>query len=229
MKESRRTLTEHLDELRARLLKSAFFLLVCSFFAFYFSDQVISFLVEPVDKLIFIAPQEAFISKIKVAFFCGLLTASPFILYQAWRFISAGLTTREHKYALFFLPVSFFFFFAGAGFAYFVIVPIGVGFLLGFSTEFLSPMITISAYLSFVINLTIAFAVIFQMPLVMIFLTKIGVITPDHLLCRRKHATVLIFIIAALLTPPDIVTQSLMAVPLLVLYEVGILFSKLVY
>ncbi len=229
MKESRHTLVEHLDELRARIIKSLFFLLAASLFSFYFSDQIISFLVRPVGTLIFTAPQEAFVSKIKVSFFCGLLIAFPLIFYQAWRFISTGLRPQEHRYALVFLPLSFLFFFAGAWFGYFIIVPIGIRFLLGFATDFLSPMITINAYLSFVLNLTIVFALVFQTPIVMVFLTKINILTPAHLSGRRKHAIVVIFIAAALFTPPDVITQSLMAIPLLLLYELGILFSKLAY
>lgn len=110
-----------------------------------------------------------------------------------------------------------------------LIVPIGIKFLLGFATDIVVPMITISKYVSFVGSLTLAFGAVFQLPLAILFLTKIGVVTPQFLSNKRKHAVVFIFIAAATLTPPDVITQSLMALPLLLLYELGVIFSKLAY
>lgn len=229
MVEKKFTLAEHLEELRGRILKSALAVVVISCLIYNFVDRIMPYLAKPVGRLVFIAPQEAFFANIKIAFFAGLLLSSPIVLYQAWRFISLGLSEKERKYALIFGPLSFVFFSFGAAFGYGVIVPIGIKFLLGFASGLMAPMITVSSYISFVGMLTLVFGLIFQLPLVSLFLTKIGIVTPSALSGKRKHAVVSMFIAGAILTPPDVVTQCLMAVPLLVLYEIGIIFSKLAY
>ena len=229
MSEKKFTLAEHLEELRSRILKSIAAIIVISCIFYSFVDKIFPHLVKPVGGVVFIAPQEAFLARVKIAFFGGLFLASPIILYQIWRFISGGLHKNERKYTLLFGPVSFVFFIMGASFGYGIIVPIGIKFLLGFATEFIKPMISISRYISFIGMLTLAFGLVFQLPLISLFLTKIGIVTPQLLSKKRKHAIVCIFILAAMLTPPDVITQSLMAVPLLILYEIGIIFSKLAY
>jgi sec-independent protein translocase protein TatC len=223
------TLVEHLQELRGRIIKSIVFILIVSGLLYNLVDLLLPYLVKPVGKLVFIAPQEAFITSIKIAFLGGLFFSSPFVLYQIWKFISAALKPSEKKYTLVFGPMSFMFFIFGASFGYFIIMPIGIRFLLGFATDSVSPMITMSNYVSFVGNLTLAFGSVFQLPLISLFLTKIGIVTPVFLSDKRRHAIVLIFILAATLTPPDVITQCLMAVPLLVLYEISIIFSKIAY
>ncbi len=223
------TLLEHIEELRARILKSAVFLIVISCLVYTYVDPILSVLVKPVGELVFIAPQEAFTSKIAIAFFGGLFLSAPFMLYQIWQFVSSALKRDEKRYVLIFAPLSLVFFIAGSIFGYITIVPIGMKFLLGFATDFLTPTITISRYISFIGTLTLAFGIIFELPLISLFLTKIGVVTPVFLSGKRRHAIIFIFITAAMLTPPDVVTQCLMAVPLLVLYEVGIIFSRLAY
>ena len=228
-KNKKLTLIEHLEELRARIIKSVIFIIICSFVLYHYVDVLISILIKPVGKLAFIAPQEAFIANIKIAFLGGLFLSSPLVLYQIWKFISVGLKPKERKYILIFGPLSFLFFIAGSIFGYFVIIPIGMNFLLGFATELISPVISISKYISFVGTLTFAFSVIFELPLVLLFLTKIGLVTPTFLGKRRREAFVLVFIIAAVFTPPDVITQCLMALPLILLYELGIIFSKVAY
>ena len=227
MTEKRLTLVEHLEELRGGIIRSLVCVIAASCALYAFVDRILPVLVRPVGRLVFIAPQEAFISRIKIAFFGGLFLSVPFMLYQVWRFVSSGLKPAEARYTLIFGPLSAVFFFIGAFFGYFVIVPIGIRFLLGFASEFLTPMISVSKYISFVGVLSLSFGVIFELPLASLFLTKIGIITPGLLSAKRKHAAVAMFIAAAALTPPDIVTQCLMALPLLALYEISILFSKL--
>lgn len=229
MEDKRATIVEHLNELRNHIGKSLIFLLVCSVIIYSSIDKILLFLSKPVGKLVFIAPQEAFTTNIKIAFFVGLLFSSPFILYQIWKFVSLGLLPKERKYIRIFGPLSFLLFVIGFTFGYLIIVPIGMKFLLGFASEILAPMITISKYISFVFNLSFAFSLVFQLPIVILFLTKIGIVTPAVLKKRRKEAIVLVFITAAIMTPPDVVTQVLMAVPLILLYELGILFSRLAY
>lgn len=226
MEDKKTSLSEHLEELRSRLIKSIIFVIITSGALYSFVNPILASLVKPVGKLVFIAPQEAFITNVKIAFFGGLFLSSPVIIYQAWKFVSVGLVAAERKYSLLFGPLSFIFFIGGASFGYFLIVPLGIKFLLGFATDYVTPMITIGKYVSFVAALTFSFGVVFQLPLIILFLTKIGLVTPQFLSEKRKHAIVLVFIAAALLTPPDVVTQCLMALPLILLYELGVLFSK---
>jgi sec-independent protein translocase protein TatC len=220
------SLVEHLDELRGRVLKSVIAVIVGAGLLYSFVEPIVAHLTRPVGELVFLAPQEAFVTNIKVAFYGGLLLSSPVVLYQAWRFVSAALRPREMKYAIVCAPLSLLFFGVGVSFAYFVIVPIGVRFLLGFQTDTLIPMISIGKYVSFVGTLLVSFGAIFELPLVMLFLTKIRVVTPEFLIRKRKHAVVLVFVAAAALTPPDVITQCMMAGPLILLYELGVLFSK---
>lgn len=223
------SLVEHLEELRSRIIKSVVFIIVGIFGTYAFVDSLLPALIEPVGKLVFIAPQEAFVARLKIAFFGGLFLSSPFVLYQIWQFVSGGLNQRERKYIRIFGPLSFIFFIFGVCFCYFIITPISMKFLLGFASDFMEPMITVSKYISFVGTLTLTFGVVFELPLVTLFLTKIGIITPRFLTERRKQAVVVMFILSAILTPPDVITQCFMAVPLLFLYELGIIFSKAAY
>lgn len=220
---------EHVEELRARILKSLVFVIIASCGVYSYSDSIISILAKHVGGLVFIAPQEAFISRIKISFFMGLFLSSFFILFQIWRFISSGLKKSEVKYTLLFGPLSFIFFVMGSLFGYFVIVPIGMNFLLGFATDVMRPMITVNNYISFIGTLILAFGIVFELPIASLFLTKIGLVRPSFLSSKRRYAVVFIFILAAMLTPPDVITQCLMAIPLLILYEVGIIFSRMAF
>lgn len=221
--------TEHLDEFRGMLIRAIIAILVTTCFAFSSANTFIEALIKPIGKIVFIAPQEAFVANILIALLGGLFLASPYVFYQAWTFISAGLELNEKKYIYIYGPVSFVLFLIGAAFGYFIIVPIGLKFLLGFGSESLVPMITLSKYISFIGMLTLSFGLAFELPVAILFLTKLGIITPSFLENNRKAAIVFIFIAAALLTPPDVVTQCLMAVPLIVLYEIGILCSKIAH
>ncbi|MBL7068396.1 MAG: twin-arginine translocase subunit TatC [Candidatus Omnitrophica bacterium] len=229
MAEKRLPLIAHLEELKSRLIKSIISILITSVLAYSFVEEIIRNLAEPVGRLVFIAPAEAFLANIKVALFCGIFLSSPLIIYQMWQFIKSGLKRREERLVLLFAPFSFLLFTLGGLFGYFIIVPIGIKFLLGFATDIVRPMITIDRYISFLGILTLAFGIIFQLPLISLFLTKLGVIGPRFLSSKRREAIIGIFILAAILTPPDVVTQCLMAVPLLALYEISIIFSKIVY
>lgn len=230
MKEDKRlTIVEHLNELRSRIIKSAIFIIICTAIVYNFIDIILPVIIRPVGRLVFIAPTEAFIVNIKIAFFGGVFLSSPFLLYQIWQFVSMALKESEKKYVLIFGILSFFLFILGLIFGYVVIIPIGMNFLLNFARDYVTPTISISKYISFVGMLTFAFSLVFQLPLVILFLTKIGLVTPMFLSSKRKHAIVGMFILSAILTPPDVITQCLMAVPLLVLYEIGIIFSKCAY
>jgi len=227
--DKRLSFLEHVEELRKRILHSLFFIALMSFGAYFLADKILPFLVRPVGRLVFISPQEAFLAHIKVSIFCGVMISVPFLLYQVWAFVYHALDKNEVKVIVTLGPLSLFFFIFGVIFGYFVIVPIGIKFLLGFATNYLTPMISVNNYISFVSMLTLVFGVIFELPIIVVFLTRLGIVTPFLLSTKRRYAILFIFIVAALITPPDIVTQCLMAIPLIVLYEIGIIFSRCVY
>lgn len=220
----------HLEELRTRLLKSVLAIAVCSFAVYQFKEKILAVLAKPAGKLVFLSPTEAFVVYIKLAMWGGLFIASPIIIYQLWRFLSAGLKANEKKYVYCFMPVSFLLFAAGASFGFYVIIVYGMKFLLSFSTDFMAPMISVGRYVSFISSMLLAFGIVFQLPLVMFFLAKIRLVTPAFFSAKRKYAVVSIFITAGILTPgPDIFSQFAMAVPLLILYEAGILMARIAY
>ncbi len=224
--------TEHIEELRQRLFKSLIAVVVGFLIAWPFKKRILLFLERPLPenlqgKLIFLSPPEAFFTALKVSFFAGILISLPFVLYQVWKFVEPGLYEHEKKFLLPFMFFSVLFFFLGASFAYFVILPFGLRFLLGFMSDLLTPQITIGSYISFVIQMILAFGFVFLLPVVVWLLSKMGVINYRMLEKNRKFAILVIFVLAALLTPPDAFSQIMMALPLLVLYELSIWVSKI--
>ena len=220
---------DHYEELRNRLIKSIIAVIIGACLFSFILDEVFIFIIQPVGKLVFLAPGEAFVTRIMLTLLGGVFLALPVILYQIWRFVASGLKKNEIKYVSIFAPCSFFLFIIGVIFAYFIAIPISMRFLLSFSTDLIVPMITIKSYVSFVGTMLFAFGIVFELPLVLVFLTKIGIATPAFLIDKRKYATVIILIVSAFMTPPDIVTQIIMAVPLIILYEIGIIASKLTH
>jgi sec-independent protein translocase protein TatC len=224
--------TEHIEELRERLIKSAVAVVVGFLVAWPFKKQILLFLERPLPdnlkgKLIFLSPPEAFFTALKVSFFAGIVLAFPYVLYQVWKFVEPGLYEHEKKFILPFLFFSVFSFAAGASFAYFVILPFGLRFLLGFMGDLLTPQITIGSYISFVIQMILAFGVVFLLPVVVWLLSRLGVINYTMLERNRKFAILVIFVLAAVLTPPDAFSQLMMALPLLGLYELSIWIAKI--
>lgn len=220
---------DHLDELRARFIKSILSFLAATCVFYVFAKDILHILVKPIGKLIFTSPSDAFMAHVTLSLWGGLFLSFPVILYQIWQFVSSGLMPKERHYIFIFGPFSLFLFIVGALFAYFVMIPISLKFLLAFSSEWIVPMIEIKNYISFVGTLILSFGVVFEMPLILMFLTKIGIATPAFLSQKRRHAIILILIVSAILTPPDVISQILMALPLIVLYEISILVSKLTY
>ena len=218
----------HLEELRRRIILCLVSVFVASFASFYFSGDILKFLSRPIEKLVFISPTEAFLIHIKIAMFAGLLVSLPVIIYQVWRFVAVGLMECERKRVFLYGPCSFLLFLAGAFFSFFVVVPIGLRFLLSFRMSDLEPMISVARYISFITRMVLVFGVVFQMPVVSIFLTRVGILTPKFLAEKRRYAILFVFIIAAILTPPDVISQMLLGLPMILLYEISIFFSKLV-
>lgn len=212
----------HLEELRSRLIKSLLAFVICACLFFIYVDPVLHFIVEPVGHLVFTSPGEAFSARVNLALLGGFLLALPVILYQIWQFVALGLTEQEKRYVKILGPVSLVCFIAGIVFAYFVLIPISLQFLLSFSAGWMQPMITVDKYISYVGTLLFGSGIVFELPLFLFFLTKIGIATPEFLKQHRRYAIVIILIISAVVTPPDVCSQLLMAAPLLILYEVGI-------
>jgi sec-independent protein translocase protein TatC len=233
MDEKKLPLTAHLQELRKRLVLS--FIAVGAGFAFCytFAESIFDILAGPLLKtmpaggsLIFTSVAEAFFTYMKVAFIAGLILASPFVLYQIWVFVAPGLYRHEKKYVVPFVLAGSFFFALGIFFGYYVALPVGFKFLLGYATDFIKPMPSMKEYLSFSIKFLLAFGLVFEFPVVLVLLARIGVVDAKTLAKQRKYAILLIFIFAAVLTPPDIISQVLVALPLMGLYELSIFLSK---
>lgn len=216
----------HLHELRERLIQAIAAFLLCSLVVWNFLDPVIRYVVKPVGRIVFTSPEEAFGARMTLTFLGGFLFSLPVILFHLWQFISVALTEQEKRYVRIFGPLSLILFFAGAGFGYFVLLPISMNFLMSFSSPWMVPMITVDKYVSFVGTIVFSSGVTFEMPLLLAFLAKLGIATPEFLRQKRPFAIILILIVAAILTPPDIVSQIILAIPLLILYELGIIFSR---
>lgn len=219
---------EHLEELRSRMIKCLMTVFVFSCVSYLFVMQILGYAIKPVGKVVFLSPQEAFFSYFILAFFIGLFLSSPVIIFQIWRFVSTGLLKQERKFLLIYGFISFLLFVVGIIFAFFLILPVGVKFLLSFGTDFLQPMISVSRYISFVGMVLLGFGIVFQLPIVILFLTQVGWVSTLTIRRNRKYAILLIFITSAVMTPsPDVLSQLLMAGPLLLLLEISIWLAVL--
>lgn len=223
-------LFDHLAELRAVLLQSAAAALIASVAGWFFSEQAVDLLIRPaigpVGDLKFITPTGAFLLRFKTALGLGLFVAAPIILWRLWSFVVPGLLRQERRVILPMILASILLFYTGASFAYFIILPTSLQFLVGFSTASLQPMLTAEHYFAFAIRLVLAFGAVFQFPLVVVILTYWEVIGPDFLQKYWRYGVVLVFVISAILTPPDVASQLLMAGPVLVLYFLSLLLAK---
>lgn len=225
------TLVEHLEELRRRIMVSLILIAAIGIFAFPFAPKMLAILKTPssgiIGKLVFFNPQEAFLIHIKIAFFMGLAISMPVIMYQLWAFISPAIEYKTKKHGLLFLLSSVGAFIGGASFGFLVLLPAALKFLLSFSGDTLEPVISVSSYISFVLGLTLGCGLVFEMPVLSFLLSKMGII--NHRVLRRawKYAVIAIFIIAAIVTPtPDVFNMTILAIPMLFLYELSIWASK---
>lgn len=223
------TLIEHLTELRARLIRSLIAVAIGFIITYSFSLKIFDILKKPVGELVFLSPTEAFFTRLKVSFFAGFLLALPYILLEIWGFVAIALKKNEKKYAVAFVISSLVFFALGGSFGFFVILPLGLKFLLGYGLPGVTPMISVGKYVSFVIGVILVFGSVFEMPLLFFFLGKLGIVTPKFMSKNRPYIVLVIFTLAALLTPPDVVTQVLLALPMIVLYELSIVLVKIIF
>jgi sec-independent protein translocase protein TatC len=229
-------ITDHLSELRSRLIKSLLAIAAGFALSYGFSKAIFDFLTKPLVKalppgshLIYTALPEAFLTYIKVSFFSGLVLATPVIFYQVWKFVMPGLYANERRHVGPFVLAATFFFLLGASFAYFVVFPFGFKFLLGYASGDIYAMPKLNEYLSFIVTLLIAFGSIFELPVVIFFLAKIGIVSPQFLRKQRRYAILAIAVVAAVLTPPDPLSMMFMMIPLLILYEFSVWVASLVW
>lgn len=268
------SLTEHLDELRSRIIYSLVVVVALAVVAYIFKDQIMAVLIGPLQafaipkeqvlqlldacrrlytedlsalavdqiaqlksecarfwaqggRLIFIHPTEAFFGYLKLSLFMGLLLGAPFVLYQAWRFILPALYQHERRYFLNSFTFGTSLFYIGVFFCFFVVLPLGIKFLVGMGGPDLQASFTFGNYLSFVMLFLLVFGLMFELPVVLFLLVKVGMVSRAFLKEKRRYVIVLIFIAAAVLTPTaDPFTQSMMAIPLLLLYEVSIFMTR---
>jgi sec-independent protein translocase protein TatC len=220
--------------LRKRLIYSFCGIGVAFAISYAYIKEIVEILMRPLvralppgSSLVFTAVPEAFFTYFKAALLAGVFFASPLILYQLWAFISPGLYEREKKYIYPYILVSSFFFVLGALFCYFIVFPTIFPFFLSFSSPEIQPLPSIQGYLTFSIKLLLAFGLLFQWPALILFLARMGVVSAPFLSRNRKYAILVIFVAAAILTPPDLVSQLLLAGPLIVMYEGSIWIAKL--
>ena len=222
---------EHLEELRWRAIRILIAVAALTIGCFFVSDYMLNFLLYSTKNLQFdinlqvLKIQTVFVIKLELALIFGIVLSLPYILYQIWQFVAPGLLEKERKYVfpvIFFATLSFL---TGAGFAYFIIVPIALDFFLSLAPSSVTNNIALDFYFGFVARIVLVFGVVFELPVVSLFLTKIGLLTPEFLKKYRRYAIVIIFIAAAILTPPDPTTQVMLAIPLVVLYEFTIWIS----
>ena len=234
--------TSHFIELRSRLLNSLIFIFIVFVISYIFAEQIYNFLVEPYAKavrdeqisrrLIFTALHETFITYIKVAFFAAIFLGSPVLLIQIYKFIAPGLYKNEKRAILPYLISTPILFLLGGLLVYFLVMPLAIKFFLSFESLGSSTSLPIqleakvNEYLSLVMRLIFAFGISFQLPILLNLLARIGIVNSDYLRTRRRYVIVIIFALAAILTPPDPITQVGLAIPLLLLYELSIFTVK---
>ena len=224
----------HLEELRKRLIAAAIAVGIGFAISYAFSERLFEILIIPLkenlpegDRLIFTNLPEMFFTYLKTAFIAGILLVAPYIFYQLWMFVAPGLYQKEKKYVIPFVVFSSLLFVGGGLFGYFIVFPFGFKFFLGFANENVQALPSVKQYFSFAVKLLFAFGVVFELPVVIFFLAKMGLVTPDLLRKKRKYAILLTFVLAAILTPPDVITQCMMAGPLIILYEIGIIIARI--
>ncbi len=216
------SLIAHLTELRSRIIKCLVATGLGSVIGYYYIQEIMHYITLPAGKLYYMQPAEAFFTYLKVACVAGFLLALPIIFWQVWRFFLPALTTRERMVLGIVVPTSVVLFFCGLAFSFFLVLPAGIKFFLGFGNTELEALLSVDKYFDFVIMFVLPFGFIFELPLVITILGKMGLITSAFLKKYQRIIIFLSFVVGALITPtPDVFTQSMIALPIIVLYEVG--------
>ena len=216
-------LRDNLQEFRKRLIICLVVVAIAALACYNYVDDIIALLSGPAGKLYFMNPSEVFFTYMEIALYAGILFTLPVLLYEVWAFVAPALWPEERRAVLVILPTAVILFYVGLVFAYYLVIPAAVTFFMGFATQTLQPMFSLESYLSFILALTLPFGFIFELPLIVVFLAKIGLVTGDFLKGKRKILIVIAFIFAAVVSPTtDIFTQTMIAVPLIVLYEISL-------
>ncbi|MBL7156789.1 MAG: twin-arginine translocase subunit TatC [Candidatus Omnitrophica bacterium] len=226
MADEKKSIFAHLEELRRRLLFSIISVIALSALSYTYAEKTLGYLAKYAKPLVFISPEEAFLSYLKISLFGGIVLSAPIIIYNLLRFVWVALDMREKRVFIIYFVSSIFLFAAGAALSYFIALPAAMSFLLGFSSDLIRPFISVSRYISFSVFLILAFSIAFETPLFIVLLTRLGLVNSRMLRRKRRYFVVLLFILAAFLTPPDVITQVLLAIPLLVLYEISVWLSR---
>ncbi len=234
MNDQKMPFTLHLEELRKRLIICFASVGIGFVICYFFSQEIFELLSRPLlkvmpegEKMVFTALPEAFLTYLKMALVSGIILSSPLVFYQIWMFVSPGLHETEKSYSLPFVAFSTLFFVGGAAFGYFVVFPYGFKFFMGFASDYVRPLPSIREYLSLALKLLMAFGLVFQLPVFVFFLSKLGIVNATMLRSKQKYAILLIFVVAAVLTPPDVASQLMMAGPLMILYEISIWVARI--
>jgi sec-independent protein translocase protein TatC len=224
------TLVEHLEELRWMLGRSLLGLVLAAIACLSYSERLLSEILlagktAGLDFVI-ISPTEGFFSQLKVGLCGGLVLSFPWILYQLWKFVSPGLKLKEKKFFFYFLPVMIFLFLLGVSLAWFIALPLGLKFLLSFQIAEIKAQISVEKYLSFFLSMILVMGTLFELPVFLMVLSGTGLVKKESLYYYRKHVYLGVFALSAFLTPPDVVTQVLIAIPMVILYELTLLFMR---
>ncbi len=228
--EGNMSILRHLEELRTRIIRSLIAIAVGSCVSYFFIEEIMHYLTLPTGgKLYYLQPAEAFFTYIKIAIFAGFLLALPVVFYQAWKFILPALTVKERTVIGILVPSSVLLFFGGLAFSFFLVLPAALQFFVGFSTENLQPMFTLHQYFDFVLAFILPFGAVFELPLLVIVFAKLGFIGSEFLRSKQRIVIFLSFVVGAVISPtPDIFTQSMIAIPLILLYELSYLVVRFV-
>lgn len=222
------TLTEHLHELRKRLVNSLWALLVFTGVAYNFSTEIFNFVRKPIEKylttggLVYTGPLDKFMAHFKISIIVGIILSCPFWLYQLWLFVAPGLYKKERRYTFGFIAFGSLLFFSGSAFSYYVAMPMAFDFLFAFGGDQDKPMITIEQYLGFFSQFSLMFGISFELPLILSILGMLGLVSQKFLIDKGRYAIMLLALVAAIITPPDVMSMGIMLVPLIALYYIGV-------
>ncbi len=225
------TFIEHLTELRRRLFIILVAVLLCSCICYRYIHPIVEKVIDLVEdkvQFIYISPPELFLAYIKISLVAGIVLSSPIIFYEIWVFIKPGLEKKERRYVFISLFGGAFFFVLGVVFCFKIVLPVILYFFVNLRMEEIQPMMSVGNYMSFISTTLLSFGIIFEMPMIVLILSRLGLVTSDFLKKNRKYIIFIIFVVAAIITPPDVISQLLLACPMLILYEVSILFARII-
>lgn len=221
---SKLTILEHLTELRKRLMKIAIVNLIATLICYQFI-QIIMQLILNLNKgmsLVYISPSELFLVYVKISIICGLILSSPITLLEMWLFVSKGLYKKEKIYVILTFIIGIIFFAVGVIFCYIVVLPTTLNFFINITISDIEPMISISSFVSFISSMLVAFGAVFEIPIVVFLLSLIGILKPQMLIKKQSIIILIIFVAAAFITPPDVVSLTLLVIPMIILFELSI-------